>query len=106
VGPRRGADAAQTYILLANPGPQAATVTVTFLREAGAPIVKAFTVGSESRFNVAVTGAGSQVPELTDEAFGAVIESTQPIVVERSLYTTANGVVWAAGTNATATPLP
>ena len=48
-------------------------------------------------------GAGSHVPELVDEAFGALIESTQPIVVERSLYSNANGVTWAAGTNATAT---
>jgi hypothetical protein len=45
------------------------------------------------------------VPELVDEAFGAVIESTLPIVVERSLYNNANGVVWAAGSNAVATPL-
>jgi hypothetical protein len=35
-----------------------------------------------------------------------VIESTQPIVVERSMYANANGVIWAAGTNATATRLP
>ena len=35
-----------------------------------------------------------------------LIEATQPIVVERSMYNNANGTVWAAGTNATATPLP
>jgi hypothetical protein len=46
------------------------------------------------------------VPELADESFGTVIESTQPIVVERSMYTDANGVTWAAGTNATAARLP
>jgi hypothetical protein len=45
-------------------------------------------------------------PELINESFGALIESTQPIVVERSLYSNANGVTWAAGTNATATRLP
>jgi hypothetical protein len=43
---------------------------------------------------------------LSDEEFGAVIESTQPIAVERALYANANGIVWAAGTNATATRLP
>jgi hypothetical protein len=59
-----------------------------------------------SRFNVAVTGPGSDAPELSDEEFGAVIESTQPIAVERALYANANGIVWAAGTNATATRLP
>ena len=36
----------------------------------------------------------------------ADIVSTQPIVVERALYGDANGVTWAAGTNATATRLP
>jgi hypothetical protein len=34
-----------------------------------------------------------------------VIESTQYIVVEPSLYSNANGVIWAAGTNATGTPI-
>jgi YVTN family beta-propeller protein len=51
-------------------------------------------------------GPGSMVPELADEAFGARIESTHPIVVEHSVYSDANGVTWAAGSNATATRLP
>jgi hypothetical protein len=46
------------------------------------------------------------VPELADENFGAILTSDQPIAVERSMYANANGQVWAAGTNATATPLP
>jgi hypothetical protein len=102
-GPR----AEQTYILLANPGTQnAADVTITFLRENGTPVVKTFNVPVSSRFNVAIAGPGSDVGELADEAFGARIDSTQPIVVERSVYGNANGVTWAAGTNATGTPLP
>jgi hypothetical protein len=44
--------------------------------------------------------------ELMNESFGTRIESTQPIIVERSLYSNANGITWAAGTNATATRLP
>jgi hypothetical protein len=35
-----------------------------------------------------------------------VIDSTQPIVVERSVYSNAGDVIWAAGSNATATRLP
>jgi hypothetical protein len=102
-----GEDEAQTYILLANPGTTAANVTVTFLRANGTTLVKTFTVAPTSRFNVAVVpGAGSVAPELIDESFGALGESTQPIVVERSLYGNAGGVTWAAGTNATATRLP
>jgi len=102
-----GANAYQTFILLANPGTKPADVTVRFLRTSGAPIVKAFTLQPSRRFNIAITGdASSDVPALANEAFGAAIESTQPIAVERAMYSNANGVVWAAGTSATGTPLP
>jgi hypothetical protein len=102
-----GQNHAQTYILLANSGTQPAEVTATFLREHGAPpVVKTFTVAPTSRLNIAVTGPGSDVPELADEDFGTSLISTQPIIVERSMYTDANGVVWAAGTNATGTRMP
>jgi YVTN family beta-propeller protein/autotransporter-associated beta strand protein len=104
-----GSDDAQTYILLANPnvGLDPASVTITFLRADGTTIVKTFSVPSTSRVNVAVVpGEGNMAPELIDEPFGARIESTLPIVVERSVYSRANGVTWAAGTNATATRLP
>ena len=55
------------------------------------------------------TGPGSMVPELQDERFGVRIDAfliTTPIVVERAMYSNAGGVVWSAGTNATATRLP
>jgi autotransporter-associated beta strand protein len=95
----------QTYVLLANPTANAASVTITFLRESGAPIVKQFTVEPASRLNVSI-GSGDDVPELTNERFGALIESTVPIVVERALYANFGAQVWGAGTNATATRLP
>jgi hypothetical protein len=97
---------AQTYVLVANPGTQAATVTATFLRANGSTVVKTFTAAPGSRMNIAVTGPQSDVPELADEDFSVVLDATQPIVVERSIYSDANGVVWAAGTNAAATGLP
>jgi hypothetical protein len=100
-----GARAYQTYILLANAETTAAEVTVTYLRESGAPIVKTYIVPPTSRFNIGVT---SFVPELVDESFGALIEVTNgvPIAVERSMYWDANGIFWSGGTNATATRLP
>jgi YVTN family beta-propeller protein len=101
-----GPSSDQTYILLANPGTTPAEVTMTFLRTGGTTIVKSFTVPATSRFNVGVNGPGSHVPELANESFGTIVESTQPIVVERSLYSNVDGVIWAAGTNATATRLP
>ena len=101
-----GANHAQTYVLIANPGSQPAGITATFLRADGTTIVKTFSVAPMSRFTIAVSGAGSDVPELADESFGVVIAATQPVVAERSLYTDAGGVLWAAGTNVTGTPLP
>jgi autotransporter-associated beta strand protein len=94
-----------TFILLANPSTSEAQVTITYLRESGAPIVKTYTVPPTSRFNVDVK---DRVPELRDASFGARIEVTNgvPIAVERSLYWNANGVFWAGGTNALGTPLP
>jgi hypothetical protein len=48
------------------------------------------------------------VPELANEEFGALIEVTNGIgiFVERAFYFDSNGVTFAAGTNALATPLP
>jgi hypothetical protein len=100
-GPR----AEQTYILLANPGAVESIVGIRFLRENGSVVSKQFTVAPNSRFNVAVIGPGSDVPELANEAFGAVIDATEPIAVERSLYSDIGGAIWAAGSNATATRL-
>ena len=52
------------------------------------------------------TGAGTDVPELVDERFGAIITSTQPIAVEPAMYSTGSGnPTWVAGTNASATRL-
>lgn len=92
-----------TFILLANPGATEATVTINYLRTTGAPIAKTYLVAANSRFNVHVNGA---VSELANESFAAVITSTVPIAVERALYSNAGGVVWAAGTNATGIRIP
>ena len=55
---------------------------------------------------IGILTGGGDVPELANESFGTVIDATQPVMVERSFYTDAGGVTWAAGTNATATRLP
>jgi hypothetical protein len=94
-----------TYILLANPGKDRAEITVSYLRESGAPIVRTYEVPATSRFNIDVK---TEVPELLDSSFGARIESKNgvPIAVERSMYWNAVGAFWAGGTNALGTPLP
>ena len=106
IGNVDGTTNAQTYILIANPGRTAANVSITFLRDDGATnVTKTFVVQPTTRFNVTV-GPGSPVPELTNEHFGAVVTSDQPIAVERAVYWDARGQIWSAGTNATATRLP
>ena len=61
----------QTYILLANPGTDDATVTLTFLRPTGETITRFFDVPAASRRNVSIAGPASDVPELINASFGA-----------------------------------
>jgi hypothetical protein len=100
-----GPEGFDTFILLANPTATPAALQVTYIRETGSPVVKTYTVGATSRLNIWVN---AEVPELVNEAFGAVIEVTNgvPIAVERALYNTSGGVALASGTNATAVKLP
>ena len=92
-----------TYILLANPQTTAAAVTVTFMREHGAPVTKTYTLPATSRFNVDT----ATVDELQGDSFGAIIDVTNnvPIIVERSMYWDSNGFTFSGGTNATGIPL-
>jgi hypothetical protein len=95
-----------TYILLTNATTGPADVRVTFLREGGAsPVVKTYTVPATTRFNIDVK---TDVPELQNESFGALIEVTNgvTIAVERSMYWDADGVFWSGGSNAPGTKLP
>lgn len=92
----------ETYILIANPSAQTATVRVTFLKPDGTTVERTADVAPSTRYNVYGNEA---VP---NAEFGALVESTNgvPIVVERAMYWDALGLHWAGGTNATATPLP
>jgi hypothetical protein len=97
----------RTYILIANPGDAAANVFVQYLREAGKwSDSKNFEVPPRSRYTVAVEPGSNSITELKDEMFGAVIRSSQPIAVERAMYSSGPGQpFWAAGTSATAVPV-
>jgi hypothetical protein len=67
-------------------------------------VLKHFSVQPTRRFTIAVTGgAGNEVSELADASFGALIESTQLVVVEHSMYANTIGVIWATGANGTGT---
>ena len=101
-GPR----AVDTYLLVANTSDTASLVHVKLLFEDGTTVERAFDVAARSRFNVHVA---SEFPSATGRRFSALVQSlgTSPaqIVVERAVYSDANGVHWAAGANSLGTPL-
>jgi hypothetical protein len=73
------------YYLIANPSTQATTARVTYLRPAGAPIVKEYAVAAQSRLTISVDG---EDPLLADTPVSAIVESTSSVglVVERSMW--------------------
>jgi hypothetical protein len=93
-----GSSSFMSYVLIANPNGQDASVRVTLLRANGAaPVVSTYTVAANSRLTL------YQFPLASGERFGAVVESTNgiTIVAERSMYWNANGLYWSGGTNET-----
>jgi hypothetical protein len=86
-----------TYILVSNPQTTAAELTVTYLRETGGPITMNDTVPATGRLTIDVNA----VPGLANEGVGARIAVTNnmPVIVERSMYWNANGVIWSGGSN-------
>ncbi|BCS31826.2 hypothetical protein TBR22_A10280 [Luteitalea sp. TBR-22] len=95
-----------TYLLVANTAATDATVTLTLMFEGAAPVSRTFTVAPTSRrtFDVA-----AEFPEAMGRTFGARVESVgaggEAIVVECAIYSDAQGVTWAAGSNHLATRL-
>jgi Fibronectin type III domain len=98
-----GPNSAATFVLLANPGGAIAKVTLTVYRAPGLG-VKQFsrTVGPGARLTV----SSDEMGLASGEQFGVVVESTQPIAVERSIYWSLDGQLWTSGTNETGTKIP
>ena len=106
-GESGGARNKQTYILVANTSDFAGSARVTLLFEDGTTAERVVALPPKSRINVSVDVA--TFPTSANRRYGAVVESLgatpAQIVVERAQYWDANGVSWAAGTNALATKL-
>lgn len=94
----------ETYILIANTSAFPGTARVTLYFESGATAVGDFGLPANSRFNVSVRDLFA---EAANRKFGATVQSLDgpQLVVERAMYSNADGVVWAAGSNALATKL-
>ena len=97
----------ETYVLVANTSPVAGTIRATVLFADGtAPVSRDFNLNASSRFNVVPY---DHFPEARGKTFGMIVESLGgapiAIVVERAMYSDADGVSWAAGSNALATKI-
>jgi hypothetical protein len=96
-----------TYVLIANTSATAGQVQVTVHYEDQGPSQSnTYTLAGQSRFNVDMATA---FPQSEGRRFSVLVEglgATPPqLVVERAMYSNAGSTVWAAGTNALATPL-
>ena len=104
-----------TYILVANTSNQAGSAKVTlFFDDGTAPVEGTMNLAPNSRTTIDVANdplfgtTFTGLPPQTSKRFGALIESLDfgvSIVVERAMYTTVDGVTWAAGTDALGTRL-
>ena len=105
-GEQGGTRNVQTYVLIANTSSFEASVQVTLAFEDGTTATATFVIPATSRFNVDV---GAYFKASAGRRFGAIVEShggtPAQIAVQRAMYWDAEGVVWAAGTNALATKL-
>jgi hypothetical protein len=83
-----------TYLLIANPNNQAATLTLTFLREGEAPFVTARSVGALSRLTI----HADEYPDLRNRSFGISVAATLPVNAERATYfATTPTRLWSGG---------
>jgi subtilisin-like proprotein convertase family protein len=71
-----------TYILLANAGASASTVTMNFLLEGGGVVTHGIDVPAGTRRTV----FAGDIAGLVNQSFGVDITATQPILAERAMY--------------------
>jgi hypothetical protein len=90
----------QLYYMLLNPGLEAASVQVTFLREDATPILRTYTVEPRSRKTILVN---AEAPELEGTSVGAAISANVPIVAEQAMYFSAQRL-FGAGTAGAGVP--
>ncbi len=74
------AESFDEYVLIQNPGAEAADVTAVFMTQGAGNQMRQYTVGPHSRFTIHVDDI---VPA---DSVSTAIKSTQPVVVERAQY--------------------
>ena len=91
-----------TYVLLANPNPSGANVTVDYLLEHASPIRRTYSVAPNARLTIFT----KDVPGLSGRSFSTLVNSDQPINVERAMYFSNQGRFWTGGHEAAAVEAP
>ena len=92
-----------TYVLIANATATPGTATLTFLREGETPFVTSVPIAAFSRKTV----YAGDYPEIVNRAFGIVVDSTIPVIAERSMYfASVPGKFWGGGHVNTGTTTP
>jgi hypothetical protein len=86
-----------TFFLFTNDADRTADVQLTFLVENGAPVTHRVQVRPQAR----LTLPARDVPALASRAFATIVESSVPIVAERSMYF---GRQWQGGHNSGGIP--
>ena len=108
-GEQGGPNGVETYLTVANTSAFAGLAKVTLLFEDGAaPVETTVPLAANSRTNVyPPADFAAAFPAGSHRRFAAIVESIgatpAQVVVERPMYWNANGVTWAAGTNAPGT---
>ncbi|MGB8343842.1 MAG: polysaccharide deacetylase family protein [Ktedonobacteraceae bacterium] len=87
----------QEYLTLFNPGTSKATVTVTYLFTSQSPKTFTHTVNPSSRVTIDVNTELGIPPTAKQQSISVTLSSNAPIVAERPLYFTFNGI--ASGTD-------
>jgi hypothetical protein len=81
----------QTYLLVVNPERQEVAATLTFFPDGTAPITRTTTFAPRSRSTLRLNDL------LPDASFGLKLVASQPVVAERSVYTSAGAAHLATG---------
>jgi Ca2+-binding RTX toxin-like protein len=86
----------ETFVLIGNPNPDAATVEATFLTDRGESVVRSKTVPANGRLTINIE---AEDPLLANAAVSTAIVASQPVVVERAMYWPGPPSTWAEAHN-------
>jgi Ca2+-binding RTX toxin-like protein len=81
----------ETFVLVGNPNPSTANVTLTFLTSDGQTVVKDKSIPASSRLTVNIETEDSR---LLNAAVSTTVTSNVPVVVERAMYWPGTGAEW------------